>query len=203
MPNILRGSRVRRSSKRANDFISSIGFDTPLTKHVASINMAHMLALYRSKEVSPVVASASLRFLSGLPSHLELDKTTEDVHHMIEQEAIKTIGMDKAGYLNLGKSRNDQVATALRMETRDRLLDLLSALCRVQGSLIHLIRIYGRLLMPGYTHLQHAQPVTVAHHLQGYFEAVQRDVERVEEAYGRVNLSPMGAAGPSGHVDPD
>ncbi len=198
MPNILRGSRVRRSSKRANDFISSIGFDTPLTKHVASINMAHMLALYRSKEVSPVVASASLRFLSGLPSHLELDKTTEDVHHMIEQEAIKTIGMDKAGYLNLGKSRNDQVATALRMETRDRLLDLLSALCRVQGSLIHLIRIYGRLLMPGYTHLQHAQPVTVAHHLQGYFEAVQRDVERVEEAYGRVNLSPMGAAALAG-----
>jgi len=198
MPNILRGSRVRRSSKRANDFISSIGFDTPLTKHVASINMAHMLALYGSKEVSRDVASASLRFLSELPSKLVLDKTTEDVHHMIEQEAIKAIGMEKAGYLNLGKSRNDQVATALRMETRERLLELLSAFCRVQESLIRLIRRYGKLPMPGYTHLQHAQPVTVAHHLQGYFEAVQRDVERAEEAYGRVNLSPMGAAALAG-----
>jgi len=106
--------------------------------------------------------------------------------------------MEKAGYLNLGKSRNDQVATALRMETRSRLLDLSSALCMVQESLVRLMRRYGRLPMPGYTHLQHAQPITVAHHLQGYFEAIQRDVERAGQAYARVNLSPMGAAALAG-----
>src|ERR1039457_2161650 len=145
MPNILRGNRVKRSSRRANDFISSIGFDAPLTKHVVSINMAHMLALLKSKEVRQDVASASLRFLIGLPSPLALDASTEDVHHMIEQEAIKAIGMDKAGYLNLGKSRNDQVATALRMETRARLLELSTALCNVQSSLTLLIRKYGKL----------------------------------------------------------
>jgi argininosuccinate lyase len=198
MPNILRGSRVRRASKRANDFISSIGFDTPITKHVVSINMAHMLALYKSKEVTPDVASSSLKFLSGLPAHLDLDRDTEDVHHMIEQEAIRAIGMDKAGYLNLGKSRNDQVATALRMETRARLLELSTALCKVQGSLTLLIRRYGKLPMPGYTHLQHAQPITVALHIQGYFEAIQRDLERGAQAYGRINLSPMGAAALAG-----
>jgi argininosuccinate lyase len=198
MPNILRGNRVKRSSKKANDFISSIGFDAPLTKHVVSINMAHMLALLRSKEVRQDVASASLRFLSGLPPDLELDPSTEDVHHMIEQEAIKAIGMDKAGYLNLGKSRNDQVATALRMETRALLLELAAASCRVQTSLVGLMRRYGKLPMPGYTHLQHAQPITVGHHLQGYFDAVQRDVERTEQAYARVNLSPMGAAALAG-----
>ncbi len=198
MSNILRGSRVKKSSKRANEFISSIGFDAPLTKHVVSINMAHMLALLRSKEVSREVASASLKFLSGLPPHLDLDRSTEDVHHMLEQQAIKAIGMDKAGYLNLGKSRNDQVATALRMETRARLLELATALCGVQGSLIRLGRRYGKLPMPGYTHLQHAQPITVAHHLQGLFEAVQRDVERSEQTYRRVNLSPMGAAALAG-----
>src|SRR5580692_3229803 len=145
MPNILRGNRVKRSSRRANEFISSIGFDAPLTKHVVSINMAHMLALLRSKEVSQDVASASLGFLSALPSPLTLDAGTEDVHHMIEQEAIKAIGMERAGYLNLGKSRNDQVATALRMETRALLLELAAASCGVQRSLVGLIRRYGKL----------------------------------------------------------
>jgi argininosuccinate lyase len=198
MPNILRGSRVKRSSKRANDFISSIGFDSPITKHVVAINMAHMLSLLRSKEVSKDVASACLGFLSGLPPDLKLDSSTEDVHHMIEQEAIKAVGMDTAGYMNLGKSRNDQVATALRMQTRARLLDLAGALSQVQLSLVGLIKKYGKQAMPGYTHLQHAQPVTVAHHLQGYFDAVQRDIDRLSDAYARVNLSPMGAAALAG-----
>ena len=204
--NILRGSRVKRSSKRANDFISSIGFDAPIAKHVVSINMAHMLSLHRSKEVDDEVASASLRFLGSLPEVIKLDRGTEDVHHMLEQDAIRAIGMDAAGYMNLGKSRNDQVATALRMETRARLLDLGGALVDVQRSLIRLMEEYGRLAMPGYTHLQHAQPVTVAHHLQAYFEALQRDLERVSDAYPRVNLSPMGSAalaGTSVRVDRD
>ena len=117
---------------------------------------------------------------------------------MIEQEAIRAVGMDTAGYMNLGKSRNDQVATALRMQTRARLLDLAEALSRLQFSLVGLIRKYGKQAMPGYTHLQHAQPVTVAHHLQGYFDAVQRDIDRLSEAYRRVNLSPMGAAALAG-----
>src|SRR5271163_2817582 len=104
MSNILRGNRVKRSSKRANDFISSIGFDSPIAKHVVSINMAHMLALARSKEVTPGVAAACLGFLDSLPAELQLDNDTEDVHHMIEQQAIRAIGMDSAGFMNFGKS---------------------------------------------------------------------------------------------------
>ena len=204
--NILRGSRVKRSSKRANDFISSIGFDSPIAKQVVSINMAHMLSLLKSKEVEDEVGTACLGFLLGLPKDMHLDAGTEDVHHMVEQDAIGAIGIDKAGYMNLGKSRNDQVATALRMETRVRLLDLAEALTGVQRALVSLIRTQGRLPMPGYTHLQHAQPVTVAHHLQGYVEAVQRDFDRIVGAYRRVNLSPMGAAalaGTSVRIDRD
>src|SRR5579862_9715860 len=98
MSNILRGSRVKRSSKRANDFISSIGFDAPISKHVVAINMAHMLALLRSNEVGRSVAAPSLKFLDSLPERIKLDTSTEDVHHMIEQLAIKKIGMDVAGY---------------------------------------------------------------------------------------------------------
>jgi argininosuccinate lyase len=198
MSNILRGNRVRRSSRRANDFISSIGFDSPIAKHVVSINMAHMLALARSKEVPPGVASACLDYLDGIPADLRLDGTTEDVHHMIEQEAIRAVGMDSAGYMNLGKSRNDQVATAIRMEARNRLLDLSSALALVQASIVRQVRRHRMAIMPGYTHLQHAQPVTLAHHLQAYFDAIQRDIARAMQAYDRVNLSPMGAAALAG-----
>jgi argininosuccinate lyase len=206
MSNILRGNRVKRSSKRANDFISSIGFDSPITKHVVSINMAHMLALARSKEVTPDVASACLSFLDSLPAELELDRGTEDVHHMVEQEAIRAIGMDTAGFMNFGKSRNDQVATAIRMEARARLLDAAAALSQVQASIVRQVRKHRAAIMPGYTHLQHAQPVTLAHHLQSHFDAIQRDVARLIQAYGRVNLSPMGAAalaGTSVRVDRD
>ena len=198
MSNILRGNRVKRSSKRANDFISSIGFDSPITKHVVSINMAHMLALARSKEVTPGVASACLAFLDGLPAVLQLDSSTEDVHHMIEQHAIREIGVDTAGFMNFGKSRNDQVATAIRMEARARLLDLATALTGEQESIIRLIRKHRAAIMPGYTHLQHAQPVTLAHHMQAYFDAIQRDVARLMQAYDRVNLSPMGSAALAG-----
>lgn len=198
MSNILRGSRVKRSSKRANDFISSIGFDSPIAKHVVSINMAHMLALSRAGEVAPEVAVACLDFLEGLPAVLQLDPSTEDVHHMIEQHAIREIGMETAGYLNFGKSRNDQVATAIRMETRERLVDLAGSLLAVQRALASQIDGHRHAIMPGYTHLQHAQPVTLAHHLQAYFDAIQRDVDRTREAFHRVNRSPMGAAALAG-----
>ncbi|MDG6925199.1 MAG: argininosuccinate lyase [Nitrososphaerota archaeon] len=198
MSNILRGSRVKRSSKRANDFISSIGFDLPIAKHVVAINMAHMLALSRSKEVTPAVASACLAFLDSLPRDVELDPETEDVHHAVEQQAVRAIGIETAGFLNFGKSRNDQVATAIRMQARVRLLDLGAALARVQEAIILQMRRHKAAIMPGYTHLQHAQPVTLAHHLQAYFDALQRDVARVEEAYSCVNKSPMGAAALAG-----
>jgi len=168
--------------------------------------MAHMLALLKAKEVTPDVASACLGFLDALPVEFDLDGGTEDVHHMIEQEAIRAVGMDSAGFMNFGKSRNDQVATAIRMEARSRLLDITAALVQVQSSLVRQIRRHRAAIMPGYTHLQHAQPVTLAHHLQAYFEAIQRDVERLMQAYARVNHSPMGAAalaGTSVRVDRD
>jgi len=206
MTNILRGSRVKRSNKRANDFISSIGFDSPIAKHVVSINMAHMLALVSSGEVTPEVGSACLDFLQGLPAVLELDPSTEDVHHMVEQHAIREIGMETAGFLNFGKSRNDQVATAVRMETRERILQIVAALSDLQVSLSRQMKRHRTAIMPGYTHLQHAQPVTLSHHLQSYFDALQRDIERLIDAYARVNRSPMGAAalaGTSVKVDRD
>jgi len=192
--NILRGSRVKRASKKANDFTSSVSFDGPLSRHVVKINMAHMLSLLASGEVGREQGAACLRFLDRLPDRMKVDPSTEDVHHWLEQKAVASIGMDAAGYLNLGKSRNDQVATALRMETRDRVLQTLRVAKRLQVSLLQVMARYGHLPLPGYTHLQRAQPTTVFHHMQSHFEAVGEDIERLTQLYGRVNLSPMGAA---------
>ena len=194
MANILRGNRIKKSSAKANEFTSSVGFDAPLMRHVVEINLAHMLALVQAGEVQKGVASANLRFLASLPPDYKMDPTSEDVHHSLEQDAIKSIGMDKAGYLNLGKSRNDQVATAIRMETRAKVLELLEEVGGLQKALVKAIAKYGSLPMPGYTHLQRAQPTTVGHHLQSHFEALSEDAERLQDLYPRVNLSPMGAA---------
>jgi len=171
---------------------------------VVAINKAHMLSLLRSGEVGKEEGAACLRFLDKLPDHMKVDPSTEDVHHWLEQKAVESIGMDAAGFLNLGKSRNDQVATALRMETRARVLHLLDEAKALLTSIVRVMARYGQLPLPGYTHLQRAQPTTVSHHMQSHFEAVAEDVERLTQLYGRVNLSPMGAAafaGTSVNVD--
>jgi argininosuccinate lyase len=192
--NILRGSRIKRSSKEANDFTSSVSFDGPLTRHVVKINIAHMISLLRSGEVGEEVGIACIRFLDRFPDHLTLDPSTEDVHHAIEQKAVASLGMGAAGFLNLGKSRNDQVATALRMEVRERVLQMLRDARDLQTSLLQVMARHGQLPLPGYTHLQRAQPTTVFHHMQSHFEAVAEDIERLTQLYRRVNLSPMGSA---------
>jgi argininosuccinate lyase len=192
--NILRGSRVKRSSKKANDFTSSVSFDGPLSRHVVAINKAHMLSLMRSGEVAKEQGVECLRFLEKLPDKMKVDPSTEDVHHWLEQKAVASIGMQAAGFLNFGKSRNDQVATALRMETRDRLLAISEEANGLRASLAKAMARYGQLPIPGYTHLQRAQPTTVFHHMESHFEAVAEDLDRLTQTYARVNLSPMGAA---------
>lgn len=108
------------------------------------------------------------------------------------------MGIETAGFLNYGKSRNDQVATALRMELRSQVAALVGAIADFQASLLKIIGRSGSTLIPGYTHLQRAQPVTLAHHLFAHFDAIQRDAERALQLYSRVNLSPMGSAAMAG-----
>src|SRR5437870_7107491 len=157
-----------------------------------------MLSLVRSGAVARDVGDECLRFLEGLPSELKLDPATEDVHQMIEQEAIKAIGMESAGYMNLGKSRNDQVATALRMQCREEVISICAALVSLQEAIAKIVAKHSETPFPGYTHLQHAQPITVGHHFESYIQALQRDTERLTQAYARLNVSPMGLAALAG-----
>jgi argininosuccinate lyase len=194
----IRGPRLRKPSERALAFTSSMVADGRIARHVISVNIAHMAALVKGGEVDSEVGAKCIKFLLGASPEPSQDIKAEDFHQLLEQQAIDALGVETAGYLNYGKSRNDQVATAIRMELREQLNALLGAIAELQRALLSQVKKHGATLVPGYTHLQRAQPVTLAHYLFAYFDAFQRDAERAYQLYARVNLSPMGSAAMAG-----
>ena len=194
----IRGPRLRKPSERALAFTSSMAADGRIARHVIAVNVAHMAALVRAGEVDRAAGAKILKFLLGASPDVDPDARAEDFHQQLEQDAVDALGLETAGYMNYGKSRNDQVATAIRMELREGLLWLLAGIAGLQRAVLDLTAAHGAALVPGYTHLQRAQPVTLAHHFSAHFDALQRDAERVLQLYSRVNLSPMGAAAMAG-----
>ena len=194
----IRGTRLRKPSDEALAFTSSMADDGRIARQVISVNMAHMAALVRAKEVDHQVGAKCMKFLTGASSEISPGATSEDFHQQLEQEAVDLLGVETAGFLNYGKSRNDQVATAIRMELRESILALVNSIAELQAALLGQAKKNGAVLVPGYTHLQRAQPATFAHHLFAHFDAFQRDVERALELYARVNQSPMGSAAMAG-----
>ncbi|MCL4435771.1 MAG: argininosuccinate lyase [Thaumarchaeota archaeon] len=190
---ILRGDRLKRLTPESIDYTASTSFDGILVKPVVKINMAHMVMLINQGVVSRAEGSLCLKGLREMPEELQLDPALEDVHMNVESFLVKKIGGTAGGQLNLAKSRNDQVATAIRMALREYLVNIVSGLTDLRKTILDQASKHINTLMPGYTHLQHAQPTTLAHHFLAYHDALQRDSKRLIEAYGRVNLSPLGA----------
>ena len=194
----IRGPRLRKPSERALAFTSSMAADGRIARHVIAVNVAHMAALVKAGEVDRSVGASCMKFLQGAPSEIPPDAKAEDFHQQLEQRAVDELGVETAGYLNYGKSRNDQVATAIRMELREQLISLLGAIAGLQRALLGQAGKRGLTIVPGYTHLQRAQPVTLAHHFFAHFDSFQRDAERTLQLYARVNVSPMGGAAMAG-----
>ena len=194
----IRGPRLRKPSEEALAFTSSMASDGRIARHVITVNVAHMAALVRAGEVDRRIGAKCMNFLLEASSEIPQGARAEDFHQQLEQQAVDAMGIETAGFLNYGKSRNDQVATAIRMELRLQLTEVLGAISSVQRALLHHVSIHGATLIPGYTHLQRAQPVTLAHHFFAHFDAFQRDVQRALQLYPRVNLSPMGSAAMAG-----
>ena len=194
----IRGPRLRQPSERALAFTSSMAADGRIARHVIAVNMAHMAALIGAGEVDRRTGAKCLKFLLGASPDVSEGARAEDFHQQLEQQAVDALGVEAAGYLNYGKSRNDQVAAAIRMELRSEVLTLLGNLSELQHSLLKKAANRGTVIVPGYTHMQRAQPVTLAHHLFAHFDAFQRDSERLLQLYARVNLSPMGGAAMAG-----
>ncbi len=172
--------------------------DGRIARHVIAVNVAHTAGLVEAGEVNRAVGGKIVKFLLATSPDVDPGTKAEDFHQQLEQEAVDALGLETAGYMNYGKSRNDQVATAIRMELREGLLGLLDGIAGLQRAILGFIGKHGATLIPGYTHLQRAQPVTLAHHFSAHFDALQRDADRVLQLYARVDLSPMGAAAMAG-----
>ena len=132
---------------------------------------------------------------------LTIDGTQEDIHSFVEANLIKRIG-ETGKKLHTGRSRNDQVALDMKLYTRDEIVVINCLLKTLLTELLRLAELHKETFMPGFTHLQKAQPVTLAHHLSAYFEMFVRDRSRLCDIYQRMNYCPLGAGALAGTTYP-
>ena len=197
MSDILRRGRLSKTpGEEVRAYTSSMDADQWIFEADVYVDMAHTLML---KEQNIISKEDCSKILSGLMTIRNegmqtLDFSYEDIHISLESRLIDLIGEDAGGRMHSGRSRNDEVATCIRFALRFELLSLLEDLIRLENVLTALSEKHLHTLMPGFTHLQHAQPTTFAHHLTAYSDAFERDTERVISAYSRVNICPLGSA---------
>ena len=198
MSAILRGGRLKATRRDVVSFISSLGADKRIAPSTVLVNEAHVVALERCGVIKKPVARKLLRALHTLEKRGLSNRQAEDVHVVIEEFVTRRTSEEVGGLMHLGKSRNDQVATAIRITLRNEMLEFAQGLLNFELSLIRLAREHVRSVFPGYTHLQPAQPITFGHYVMANCFPFIRDSERLLEAYDRVNQSPMGAAALAG-----
>jgi argininosuccinate lyase len=179
-------------------FLSSMKADRCIADADILVDIAHVLMLNKQKIINNSVIQKVLPPLlgmydEGIPDDV-FDDRFEDIHAGIESLLIEAAGADTGGRLHIGRSRNDEVATCIRIRLRDDLLEQMGGLIRLREVLIAIAEQHTRTAMPGFTHFQHAQPTTLAHHMLAYEQMFSRDFDRLSDAYTRVNLCPLGAA---------
>ena len=192
MSKTLRGGRLGSKREDVAEFTSSIKDDARLAGAVIDINKAHIIMLMKQKIIKQQDAAKLLKALTS-ELDLKMDSSSEDVHMAVEEAVLQQTGPEVGGNMHIAKSRNDQVTTAIRMELRNKLLDLMLSVLQMQESLLETAEKHVETVILEYTHLQPAQPVTFAHYLLSRFDALDRDLQRLQNAYVRVNLCPMGA----------
>ncbi len=206
---ILRKGRFERPmDPLAAEYTSSMQFDARIFYSVVQVNIAHAVMLAERKIIPEKDAAAILKALVELHKTgvggLELRPELEDIHMAVEEYVSKVAGKGAGGKLHTAKSRNDQVAAAIKLTLRKNLLDVKVAFLELIDAMIALAEKNTNTIMPGYTHLQVAEPTTFAHYLSAYCSAFLRDVERLEQAHEPVNSCPLGAcafAGTSFPID--
>ena len=199
MSKLLRNARLGSKRRDIVDFTSSIKADQRLLENVVRINMAHVIMMAERGIVTRDKAAALLEALEKIRLDTDITKTNvEDVHMYVEESVLESAGPEIGGDLHIGKSRNDQVSTAIRMTLRESLIQLMLALTDVQEKLLTTAEKHVETLFLGCTHTQPAQPITFAHYLLSFFDALSRDLERLMESYQRVNKSPMGGGALAG-----
>lgn len=189
---MLHGGRLGNVRADIANFTSSRKDDTRLSEAVISINKAHIIMLIEQKIIQAQDGAKILKALTKQSGN-KLDPNAEDVHMAVEEAVLTETGPEVGGNLHIAKSRNDQVATAIRMQLRKELQTIMALLLDMQQSLSETADKHVNTIILEYTHLQPAQPVTFAHYLLSHYDALGRDLQRLQSAYERVNLSPLGA----------
>ena len=166
--------------------------------YLSALNQAHLVMLARQGIVKPEtargIAEALLRIEADGPSAITPDPLLEDAYFNVEARLIALTSADIGGRLHIARSRNDLSAAIDRLRARGVLLDLMSDANELRRILLDRAELFADVVMPGHTHLQPAQPITFGFYLSGIASALARDVGRLDDAWKRVNLSPMGAA---------
>lgn len=196
--------------KRTNDFNSSIRFDHKMYKEDIEGSIAHAKMLAKQHIIEKDDESKIIFGLNSIlkdieNGSLEFDPNAEDIHMFIEAELTKRI--DQSGKkLHTARSRNDQVALDIRMYLKKQVIEIKQNLKNLIYTLLEKAKENTETIMPGYTHMQRAQPITFAHHLMAYIEMFKRDIERLTETYGRIDTCPIGScalAGTTYNLDRD
>ncbi|ADB59231.1 argininosuccinate lyase [Haloterrigena turkmenica DSM 5511] len=186
--------RDRFSGGPARSFLSSLAADERIFEADLEVDRAHTVMLAEQGIVEDDVAGQILTALDAIEvdGHDSLPDG-EDVHEAIETAVIERIGAE-GGKMHTARSRNDEVAACIRYRLREDVLESIETTLALRESLVAVAEAHAETIMPGYTHLQPAQPTTVAHWALAYEGAVRRDTARLLEAYGRINESPLGGA---------
>ena len=192
--------------KTADDFNSSIHFDKKMYKQDIKGSMEHATMLCKvgilTEQELGQITSGLAQILADLNNGtLAFDENAEDIHMFVEAELTKRIG-DTGKKLHTARSRNDQVALDLRLYMRDETSDVISMLKELIFAVLEQAKANKETIMPGYTHLQRAQPITFAHHLLAYCMMLLRDITRLEDALKRMNFSPLGSCALAGTTYP-
>ena len=190
------------TNKLADDFNSSIHFDSRMYSQDIQGSMAHAAMLGAAGIISQQEADTLIegldKILQDLESgKLEFDMSCEDIHMFIEQELTSRLG-DVGKKLHTARSRNDQVALDLRMYLRDETNTIISQIHKLISAITEKAEQHKATIMPGYTHLQRAQPITFGHHLMAYAMMLLRDIDRLNDCKKRMNVSPIGCCALAG-----
>ena len=200
------GRFTKETDQLVYNFNASISFDKRFYEQDIRGSIAHVTMLAKQGILTEEEKKQIIDGLNGIREDvengkLEITDKYEDIHSFVEANLIDRIG-DAGKKLHTGRSRNDQVALDMRLYTRDEVLELDSLLKEILEVLLKLMKENVETYMPGFTHLQKAQPITLAHHMGAYFEMFRRDRLRMKDIYKRMNYCPLGAGALAGTTYP-
>ena len=191
------GRFTGNTDEQANKFNSSVSFDKRLYRQDINGSIAHSEMLGHQGIISKSDADAIIKALKDILADIEsgaliIDETAEDIHSFVEAELVSRIG-GAGRRLHTARSRNDQVALDMRMYVKEEIGEISSHVINLLEILLSTAKQHTNSIMPGFTHMQKAQPITLAHHLLAYFQMFKRDFERLSDCRKRTDMMPLGS----------